>query len=126
MAKISGVSVSVISKIAGKAVASISKIVGKTRSSIATNWIDSSGGGGTGPTCETLYLGYSDGRRSAPGDACYDPPQPYDYDAASGILYTAGGCGDSNFIAAAGFYSDGRIVYDFTNGTLQEYGPCGR
>lgn len=125
MAKISGVDVSLISKIAGKAVASISKVAGKTRSSIATNWIDNGGGGG-GPTCERLVLGYSDGRRSAPGNACTAEFIPYEYDSSTGILYTAGECGNESALASPGFYSDGQIIYDYTNGTLIENGPCGR
>ena len=124
MAKISGVDVSIISKIAGKAVASISKITVKTRSSIATNWIDAGGGGG--PTCERLVLGYSDGRRSAPADACTAEFIPYEYDSSTGILYTAGECGNDSALATPGFYSDGRIIYDYTSGTLIENSPCRR
>jgi hypothetical protein len=110
--------------ISGVAYESISSIGGVTKASITD--IGGVTPGPVGPTCTTLYLGYSDGRRRPPSDACLDTPQPYDYDSASGVLYTSGGCGNPAFIATAGFYSGGGIIYDYTNGTLVTWGSCPR
>jgi hypothetical protein len=119
MATVSGVPVSNIEKISSIDATNIVKI-----SSIATANIP--GWPSAGPSCTTIYLGYSDGRRQPPSDACLDTPQPYDYDPISGILYVNGFCGNPIVTAAAGFYSDGGTIYDYTNGTLQDWGPCER
>jgi hypothetical protein len=120
MAQIAGVSIENITSIAGVSATSISNICG-----IATTNIPGWPTGG-GASCTTLYLGYADGRRFPPGFACSADQQPYDYDSSTGILYTAGGCGDPAFITAAGYYSDGSTIYDFTNGILVDIGTCAR
>lgn len=116
MAKVSGVSVSSISKIAGKTATTISKIAGRSTSGIP-GWPTA------GPSCTTVYYGYSDGRRSAPGDSCTAPP--YEYALGNdGVLYYAGACGTVQ--AAPGYYSDGATIFDFTNGVLVPWGACRR
>ena len=102
MANISGISVSSISQIAGKDVTAISKIADILTSNIP-NWPTA------GPTCTPTVFGYSDGRRSAPGDACTGPTAAYDFDTTNGILYNPNSCGST--LAAPGYYSDGRQVY---------------
>lgn len=119
MPQISGVTISSTTSIAGINVTSISAIAGILTANI-------SGWPSAGPSCTTLILGYADGRRNPPSAACTAPPQPYDYDSSSGILYTDGFCGNPAGIVAAGYYSDGAMIYDFTNGVLVEWGPCGR
>lgn len=103
MAKISGVPVENISGIYSIPVSTIQSIGG-----IATADIPGWPGGG-GPSCTIFTLGYSDGRRQPPSDACIRGPQNYDFDSVNGLLYTSGGCGTT--FAVAGYYSDGREIY---------------
>jgi hypothetical protein len=117
MPQISGVTISSTTSIAGISVTSISAIAGISTASIP-------GWPSAGPSCTTVYFGYSDGRRSAPGDACTAPFIPYELDTSTQVLYQGGQCGGAT--AAPGFYSDGSTIYDYTNGTLQDWGPCGR
>ncbi len=117
MATVSGVPVSNISKISSIDATTIVKI-----SSIATANIP--GWPSAGPTCTTVSFGYSDGRRTPPGDSCTAPVNPYELDTSTQILYQGGQCGGAT--AAPGFYSDGATIYDFTNGVLVPFGPCGR
>ncbi len=117
MATVSGVPVSNISKISSIDATTIVKI-----SSIATANIP--GWPSAGPTCTTVSFGYSDGRRTPPGDSCTAPFIPYELDTSTQILYQGGQCGGAT--AAPGFYSDGATIYDFTNGVLVPFGPCGR
>ena len=111
---ISGVSWANLAKVSGIAKASISSIGGAPA------------GPPPGPTCTTIYLGYADGRRQSPNDACSPPFAPYDYDSASGVIYTAGGCGNPSFIPVAGYYSDGGTIYQVLGGVLIPWGFCAR
>jgi len=117
MAKISGVTLTSTTKIVGKEATSISKISGGISTSSIPGWPTS------GPSCTVVFYGYSDGRRSAPGDAC--TASFYEYALGNnGVLYYAGGCGTA--IAAPGFYSDGTEIFDFTSGVLAPWGLCVR
>jgi len=116
MATVSGVLVSNISKISSADATTIVKI-----SSIATANIP--GWPSAGPTCTTVFYGFSDGRRQPPSDACTAPFYEYAL-GDDNILYLAGACGIAQ--ADPGFYSDGGTIYDFTNGVLVPFGPCPR
>ena len=117
MAKISGVTLTSTTKIVGKQATSISRVAGGIRTDNIPGWPTS------GPTCDIVFFGYSDGRRSAPGDACR--AEPYVYALGNDVvLYYAGACGTVQ--AAPGFYSDGREIFDFTNGVLVPWGVCER
>jgi hypothetical protein len=116
MATISGVPVQNITSISGVNSTSITVISGIPTSSIP-GWP-----GGSGPSCTTVYFGYSDGRRSAPFDACRAEFIQYELDTSTMKLYQAGQCGGAE--ALPGYYSDGGTLYDYTNGTLNEIGPC--
>lgn len=116
MANISGILLSSISQIAGTNITSVINIGGLATSGIP-GWPTA------GPSCTTVYYGYSDGRRSAPGDSCTAPP--YEYALGNdGVLYYAGACGTVQ--AAPGYYSDGATIFDFTNGILVPWAACGR
>lgn len=115
MPQISGVNITATTLIAGISVTSISAIAGISTTSIP-GWPSS------GPSCTTVYFGYSDGRRSAPFDACTAEFIQYELDTSTMVLYQAGQCGGAT--AAPGYYSDGGTLYDYTSGTLNEIGPC--
>lgn len=117
MAKISGAIITSTTKIVGKESTSISKIAGGISTSSIPGWPSS------GPTCSRKFYGYSDGRRSAPGDACRAEFQEYAL-GDNDVLYYAGACGTVQ--AAPGFYSDGGEIFDFTNGVLVSWGVCER
>jgi hypothetical protein len=85
MATISGVNISLITSIGGVDITSISNIAGISTSNIP--------GWPTGASCTTVYYGYSDGGRNPPEDACVLEQFPYEWDIATGILYTEGSCG---------------------------------
>lgn len=121
MAKKSGVPVENIASIAGVSAISITRLVG-----VATLDI---GGWPTDtpppPSCDTLLLGYTDGRELPPTAACSADFMPYELDPLTNILYTEGGCGDERSLAPGGFYSDGRMVYSIgPEGTFIEVRPC--
>jgi len=117
MATVSGVPVENISSIKGVAATSISSIAG-----ISTNSLP--GWPGSAPTCTTLALGYSDGRRNPPSYACFATFENYDFDSTNKVLYVSGQCGITE--ALPGFYSDGVTLSDYINGTLNDIGPCPR
>jgi hypothetical protein len=52
------------------------------------------------PSCDTLLLGYTDGRELPPTAACSADPMPYELDPLTNILYREGGCGDERCISA--------------------------
>jgi hypothetical protein len=114
MATISGVNISLITSIGGVDITSISNIAG-----IATSNIP---GWPTGASCTTVYYRYSDGRRNPPEDACIAEPLAYEWDIATGTLYTEGSCGVE--LARPGYYSDGITIYEWGGGRLSEYGVC--
>ena len=116
--KISGVIITSNTSIAGINVTSISAINGIATANIA-GW--PSGGG---PSCTTVYYGYSDGGRTPPSDACFVDFVPYDYDSGTNTLYLEGQCGSTT--APVGFYSDGAQLYYFDGSTLNDSGPCRR
>ena len=116
MPQISGVTISSTTSIAGISVTSISAIAGILTANIP-GWP-----GGSGPSCTTVYFGYTDGRRSSPFDACRAEFIQYELDTSTMKLYQAGQCGGAD--APPGYYSDGGTLYDYTNGTLNEIGPC--
>lgn len=116
MATVSGVPVNNINKISSADATTIVKISG-----IATANIP--GWPSAGPTCTTVFYGYSDGKRTPPGNSCTAPFYEYAL-GDNNVLYYAGACGTVE--AAPGFYSDGGIIFDFTNGVLVPFGPCGR
>ena len=77
------------------------------------------------PSCDTLLLGYTDGRELPPTAACSADPMPYELDPLTNILYTEGGCGDERSLAPGGFYSDGVMIYSIgPEGTFIEVRPC--
>lgn len=76
-------------------------------------------------TCETLSLGYSDGRKRPPSEACLAAPQDYDFDATNGLLFLGGFCNE--LFAMPGFYSDGVKLWNWDgNSNFILVGPCGR
>jgi len=115
MATVSGVPVSNISKISSIDATTIVKI-----SSIATANIP--GWPSSGPSCTTVYWGYSDGRRTPPSAACTASPSNYEL-GDDGKLYLSGDCGGQ--LAAAGFYGTGRELLFWDLNTLTSQGPCG-
>ena len=115
MATISGVNISLITSIGGVDITSISNIAGISTSNIP--------GWPTGASCTTVYYGYSDGGRNPPEDACVLEQFPYEWDIATGILYTEGSCGVE--LARPGYYSDGTTIYEWDGNRLSEYGSCG-
>jgi hypothetical protein len=76
----------------------------------------------SGPSCTTVEYGYSPEEPSA---ACFEKPQPFDYDANSNLLYVEGGCGTT--FAPAGYYSDYATIY-FWDGSRSFFpvGNCER
>lgn len=78
-----------------------------------------------GASCSPLRLGYSDGRRNPPSDACTATPIFYDFDFSNNLLYVSGGCGTT--FAVAGYYSDGGQIF-FWDGAQNwgYFGDCGR
>lgn len=77
------------------------------------------------PRCDTLLLGYTDGRELPPTAACSADPMPYELDPLTNILYIEGGCGDERSLAPRGFYSDQVMVYAIAeDGTFIEVRPC--
>lgn len=102
MATVSGVPVENISSIKGVAATSISSIVGVSTSTIP-------GWPGSAPSCTTIALGYSDGRRDPPEAACTNFFITWDQDPSNGALYIPGQCGVT--YAPSGFYSDGGTIY---------------
>lgn len=118
---INGIPISMISNVKGLAIASIKQIGG-----IDTTKID---GWPTdtppGPSCDTLLLGYTNGRKEPPTAACTNTPNPYELDPLTNILYTKGGCGIDSALAPGGFYSDGVMIYTIgPDGTFKEVTPC--
>lgn len=109
--KINGVAWESIAKYVGIAKASIEKIAGESKPSV-------------GPTCDVVYYGYSDGRRTPPEDSCRVTPQEYAFDPVTGILYIAGSCGVD--VAPAGYYSDGKEISYFDGTSLSYYSACGK
>jgi hypothetical protein len=111
MPSINGVDFNNISSINGAAWNTISSIGGVT----VTH----------GPTCTPFRLGYSDGRRNPPSDACLATPQFYDLDEVNELLYVSGGCGTT--FAIAGYYSDGNKIW-FWDGaqSFTLFSLCGR
>ena len=78
-----------------------------------------------GVSCTPFRLGYSDGRRNPPSDACSVPPQFYDFDATNRLLYVSGGCGTT--FAIAGYYSDGTNIFFWDGAQSWGYfGACGK
>ena len=76
-------------------------------------------------SCDTLLLGYTDGRELPPTAACSADPMPYELDPLTNILYIEGGCGDERSLAPGGFYSDGVMIYSIgPEGTFIEVRPC--
>ena len=113
MAKVNGANITVSSKITGKSATAISGIMGIRTSSIP-------GWPGAGPSCTRLSLGYSPG--PPPPAACLARQSFYEYDSSSNILYEEGGCGVTT--APLGFYSDGRIIYNWDGVAFTSIGRC--
>jgi hypothetical protein len=118
--KINGVPTQSIAKRSGIPVNMISKLCG-----IDATLIGLPGTGGA--SCTTVYYGYSDGQRNPPGSACTESPINFDWDDANQVLYQGGGCGNPDFIARHGYYSDGTRIY-FWDPTAEkpfsEYDTC--
>ncbi len=74
--------------------------------------------------CNTVSLGYSDGRRNAPSDACSAEFFEYSLNTTTNILYVSGQCNVTT--APAGYYSDGRTLFFFDGLILETVGDCGR
>ncbi len=77
-----------------------------------------------GPTCTSVWYGYSDGRRFPVQYACTASQYEYAF-GNDGVLYYAGSCGTS--VAIAGYYSDGRMIYFWDGASnFTPFQPCGR
>jgi len=121
MAKKSGVPVENIASIAGVSAISITRLVGAATRDIGSWPTDTP----PPPSCDTLLLGYTDGRELPPPAACSADPMPYELDPLTNILYIGGGCGDARSLAPGGFYSDGVMIYSIgPEGTFIEVRPC--
>ena len=114
MATVSGVPVQNITGISGADATSITSINGVSTSTIP-GWP-----GGSGPSCTTVFYGYSDGRRQPPSEACFAEPQPYDFDEINNLLYLDGGC--QNDFATPGFYANNGIIYFWDGASLTPTG----
>jgi hypothetical protein len=98
---------------------------------VSVNAITSVCGVNTGSTpppppvlCNTVSLGYSDGRRNAPSDACSAEFFEYSLNTTTNILYVSGQCNVTT--APAGYYSDGRTLFFFDGLVLETVGDCGK
>lgn len=118
MATISGVPVENLVKVSDVAASTIQNISGIPTSNIP-------GWPSAGPSCTTVYYGYSDGRRTPPEQACFEPPYEYALSSNGSVLYIGGFCGI--IAAVAGFYSDGGTIYFFDGvSSFFPYSACGR
>jgi hypothetical protein len=112
-----------ITKISGVLWANLAKVGGIAKASI-TDIGGASAGSPPGPSCTTVYYGYSDGRRGNITDACFDFPQPYEYDPSTGALYSFELCGV--VYAESGYYAGNGAIFFFDGNTLQFYDVCPR
>ena len=79
-----------------------------------------------GVSCTKQYYGYSDGKRNPPEQSCLETPYEYAL-GNNGVLYYAGGCGNSGAIAVAGYYSGNGKIYFWDGGSsFSVFRPCPR
>jgi hypothetical protein len=79
---------------------------------------------GVAPSCNTVFFGYSDGRRNPPEASCVADFFAYEQDPNSGVLYLEGQCGVTP--APIGFYSNGAEIFFFDGSSFTLDSMCRR
>lgn len=77
-----------------------------------------------GISCDSISLGYSDGKKLPPEASCTSDFFNYDFDSLNSILYLDRQCGSG--IAPVGYYSDGRTIFYFDGFSFTPFGSCRR